>query len=342
MEKRDGKIERAQVVAGRKARMKGADARSVKLQNRLKSAPALDRRRCPARLRGSMNDITIRVPGTTANLGPGFDCLGVALQIYNHVTVSKVEGRRSKAEGMAAAASDLFFKATKAAPFAFDWKIAGDVPQSRGMGSSVTVRLGLLHGLNELAGRPQGAEQLFELCAQLEGHPDNAAPAAFGGFTVAKSDTQVVRAEVDAALKFVLLIPDFEVSTPEARAVLPETLDRRVAVASCVNACRVTAAFLTRQYELLRGSFTDGFHQPHREPLIPFLSRVIAAGEEAGALGGYLSGSGSTICCVTLDRPEAVAAAMLAASGNAGARTVITTADNEGVRVVASVVHSDR
>src|SRR6185436_7900927 len=81
MEKRDGKIERAQVVAGRKPRIQGADARSVKLQNRMKSARALVRRRCTARLRGSMNDITVRVPGTTANLGPGFDCLGVALQI---------------------------------------------------------------------------------------------------------------------------------------------------------------------------------------------------------------------------------------------------------------------
>jgi len=336
MEKRDGKIERAQVVAGRKPRIQGADARSVKLQNRMKSARALDRRRCTARLRGSMNDITVRVPGTTANLGPGFDCLGVALQIYNHVTVSKVEGRAPKVDGMAAAASDLFFKAASATPFAFEWKIVGDVPQSRGMGSSVTVRLGLLHGLNELVGRPLGAEQLFEVCAQLEGHPDNAAPAAFGGFTVAKSGTPVVRAEVDPALKFALLIPDFEISTPEARAVLPETLDRRVAVSSCVNACRVTAAFLTQQYELLRGSFTDGLHQPHREPLIPFLSKVIAAGERAGALGGYLSGSGSTICCVALDRPEAVAAAMQAASGNAGARTVITSADNEGVRVLRS------
>lgn len=300
----------------------------------MKSALALDRAYRAVRLHGSMNDITIRVPGTTANLGPGFDCLGVALQIYNHVTVSKLEGGGAKVGGMAGVAADLFFKAASATPFAFDWRIAGDVPQSRGMGSSVTVRLGLLHGLNVLAGGPLSAAQLFELCAQLEGHPDNAAPAAFGGFTVAKSGTPVVRAEVDAALKFVLLIPDFEVSTPEARAVLPETLDRRAAVASCVNACRVTAAFLTKRYELLRGSFTDALHQPHREPLIPFLSKVIVAGENAGALGGYLSGSGSTICCVTLDRAEAVAAAMQAASGNAGARTVIASADNEGVQTM--------
>jgi len=209
--------------------------------------------------------------------------------------------------------------------------MGGDVPRSRGLGSSVTVRLGLLHGLNELSDRPLAAPQLFEICAELEGHPDNAAPAAFGGFTLAKTGAPVIRTEVDAALSFVLLIPDFEVSTPAARALLPDTLDRRRAVESCVNASRITAAFLTRRYDLLPGSFADHLHQPHREPLIPFLSKVIAAGESAGALGGFLSGSGSTICCLTLDEPERVAAAMLAASGNAGARSLITTADNDGI-----------
>jgi homoserine kinase len=115
------------------------------------------------------------------------------------------------------------------------------------------VRLGLLHGLNELAGRPLEAKRLFELCAQLEGHPDNAAPAAFGGFAVSKLGADPITAPVDAALRFVLLIPDFEVATPDARRVLPATLDRKRAVESCVNACRVTAAFLTRDYTALRG-----------------------------------------------------------------------------------------
>jgi homoserine kinase len=212
--------------------------------------------------------------------------------------------------------------------------VTGDVPQSRGLGSSVTVRLGLLYGLFALFGAPVGGNDLFELCAQLEGHPDNAAPAHFGGFTVA-GGPKIGRFEVGEELKFVLLIPDFEISTPEARKVLPPQLDRLSAVRSCANACRITAAFASRDYELLRGAFADGLHQPFRERLIPFLPKVIAAGEAAGALGGFLSGSGSTICCLTLGDAETVAAAMLAAADSPGARTVITTADNHGIRIEA-------
>jgi homoserine kinase len=195
------------------------------------------------------------------------------------------------------------------------------------------VRLGLLSGLNGLAGSPLNRQHLFELCAQLEGHPDNAAPAAFGGFTVA-SGTATARFPVSEQLHFVLLVPDFEVSTPEARKVLPPQLDRLSAVASCANACRITAAFASQNYELLRGAFEDGLHQPFRLPLIPFLGDVIRAAENTGALGGFLSGSGSTICCVTLQDADSVAAAMRAAAARASCRTVITRADNEGMRVL--------
>jgi homoserine kinase len=282
--------------------------------------------------------VIIRVPATTANLGPGYDCLGVALQIHNRVTVAREAGGELHApepSSMVAHAAQAYFEAAGVAAFPFGWRIRGDVPQSRGMGSSVTVRLGLLTGLNQLAETPLDRNQIFQLCARLEGHPDNAAPAAFGGFTVANGTT-LARFEVAPELAFVLLIPAFEVSTPEARKVLPAQLDRLAAVASCANACRITAAFASGKYELLRGAFVDGLHQPFRQQLIPFLSEVIAAGEAAGALGGFLSGSGSTICCVTLQDPEAVAAAMLEASGSPGARTMITHAENAGTSVVAA------
>lgn len=274
--------------------------------------------------------VTIQVPATTANLGPGYDCLGVALRLYNRVTVRR--GGPPQQHVMASDAAARFFAAAHAEPFAFHWEIEGEVPQSRGLGSSVTVRLGLLHGLNELTGRPLQREQLFELCAQLEGHPDNAAPAAFGGFTVAAAGQPALRCEVSPELQFVLLVPNFEIATPAARAVLPASIEHKQAATTVANACRITAAFALKRYDLMRDSFADWLHQPHREPLIPILSSVIAAGKKAGALGGFLSGSGSTICCLTLDDPGAVAAAM-AGAADRPVRTIVTSADNEGARV---------
>lgn len=284
-----------------------------------------------------MKKVTIQVPGTTANLGPGFDCLGVALGIYNYVTVSKAAPARGHAMVDEAAAS--FFNFAKVKPFQFDWDICGDVPTARGLGSSVTVRLGILQGLNELSKRPLAKDDLFQLCAELEGHPDNAAPAAFGGFAVAhtmEDGARCVTSEVSEELKFVVLIPDFEVKTSDARKVMPKTIAHKEAVTSMINATNIAAAFLYHQYELLRGCFGDYLHQPYREPLIPILPRVIAAGEKAGALGGFLSGSGSTIVCVTLKSAKKVAAAMLEAAGKTTARVIITTADNKGARKIAN------
>jgi homoserine kinase len=289
-----------------------------------------------------MQSATIRIPATTANLGPGYDCLGIALGLSNEVTVSRrasVAGDHAASgthpgDAMAAESSQSFFSQTGLAPFPFDWTIRGDVPPSRGLGSSVTVRLGLLAGLNALAGEPVTRDVLFELCAKLEGHPDNAAPAAFGGFTVA-GGTGVARFEVSPRLYFVLLIPDFEISTPAARRVLPNQIDHSAAVLSCTNACRITAAFASQNYELLRGAFRDGLHQPFRQALIPFMPEVIAAGERVGALGGFLSGSGSTLCCVTTEDPEAVAAAMSQAAKGKH-RTLFTQADNTGLTVTSA------
>jgi len=282
-----------------------------------------------------MNEVTIRVPATTANLGPGYDCLGVALQIYNLVTVRR--SGASPAHPMATAVAENYFHCAGIEPFPFSWSISGDVPSSRGLGSSVTVRLGLLHGLNALAGDRCDKDSIFRLCAELEGHPDNAAPAAYGGFTVA-GGTEIARFEVGPQLRFILLIPDFEISTSAARKVLPTKLDHLDAAQSCANACRITAAFATQQYGRLRGAFDDHLHQPFRErELIPFLSNVIAAAESAGALGGFLSGSGSTICCVVeaSERDasaltEKIGSAMLASTGQTGGRVVVTQADNEG------------
>ena len=275
--------------------------------------------------------VTIRVPASTSNLGPGFDCLGVALRIYNLVTVSRATKRESLAP-IAAKAADLFFKRTKRRRFAFSCSAGEKIPRSRGLGSSATIRLGILHGLNELTRRPLDRLSIFQLCAELEGHPDNAAPSSLGGFTVARGKN-VQRFHVSPRLKFVLLIPDFEIRTSAARKILPSRISRTNAVASAGNACAITAAFASGNYENLRGAFSDHFHQPFRARLIPFLPRVIAAAEKAGALGAFLSGSGSAICAVTLRDARKVAAAMLRTAKTTAARTIITTADNHGVQI---------
>lgn len=274
--------------------------------------------------------VTIRVPASTSNLGPGFDCLGVALRVYNSITVRRGQDRQRQ-EPIVSEAADLFFKRTKRRRFAIACSGNERIPRCRGLGSSATIRLGILHGLNELSSRPLGRLSIFHLCAELEGHPDNAAPCSFGGFAVARGE-DFQRFEVSPRLKFVLFVPDFEISTPAARQILPAKISRTAAVQSAANACTITAAFASRDYEKLRGAFRDKFHQPFRAKLIPFLPRVIAAAEKAGALGAFLSGSGSTICAVTLRDPREVATAMKRAA-KTQSRTVVTTADNNGVQI---------
>lgn len=289
-----------------------------------------------------MQQVTVRVPASTSNLGPGFDCLGIALRLYNQVTVSR--GGGGNRDAMIRSAADAFFDRAGRKSFPFSCSITGEIPPARGLGASAAVRFGVIHGLNVLMGRPLQRQNVFEICAKLEGHPDNAAPAAYGGFNVVRGE-QRQTFTLSAQLHFVLLIPDFEIATEQARRVLPSRVDRLHAVDNCRNACAITAALASREYEKLRGAFGDHLHQPFRKTLIPFLDKVIAAADSAGALGAFLSGSGSTICAMTLRSPEKIAQSMLTAADSAGARTVLTSADNRGSRVVStsnspSILHS--
>lgn len=283
--------------------------------------------------------VTVQVPGSTSNIGPGYDCLGIALGIYNRMTLTRQEGGREiqPPHGMVRECARLFFRRTNVEEFAFAWSIEGEVPVSRGLGSSVTVRLGVLAGLNELCGKPLTVDGLFALCSEMEGHPDNAGPATLGGFVLTNARGESFRFEVGPELKFVLLIPDLEVVTDHARRVLPPQISHREAVLNMGNACTITAAFATKQYEKLRDGFEDYLHQRYRAHLVPGLFDVIEAGASSGALGGFLSGSGSTIACLTLEGNEAaVAEAMRAAwPDSSAAETRILTADNHGASVVS-------
>jgi homoserine kinase len=292
--------------------------------------------------------VTVRVPATTANLGPGFDTLGIALKLHNQVAIRETDdgavervdalGGNAGALAMTREAMDAFFRRSKVKPHGAQIEVKGDVPTTGGLGSSVTVRLGIVYGLNELNGRPLADNALLEVATELEHHPDNAAPALFGGFVVSgliNGTVRYRRFNVPPTLKFIVACPEFTVSTEKARALLPKQVPLRDAVENMKRTALITAVFATGDYSLLRGLFDDRLHQPYRQKLIPMLDGVIQAGVEAGAWAGWLSGSGSAILCLTEQKERAVADAMTRVCEQQGIRchTLILTADNDGTRV---------
>jgi homoserine kinase len=286
-----------------------------------------------------VQQVTVHVPASTSNLGPGFDCLGVALSLYNKITVSR--GKGGAVTGIVRDAARKFFATTQCKAFEFSCDIRGDIPIARGLGSSVTVRLGVLHALNQIARTNLTRHDLFTLCAELEGHADNSAPASFGGFTLARG-LKMQHFNVSSQLRFILLIPNFEIATNEARRLLPSKVTRTDAVRNIANASAIAAAFATRDYEKLRGCFVDYLHQPFRRKLVPFLEDTIRSAEKAGALGAFLSGSGSAICAITLRNPRKIAGAMMRASGQKDAGILVTRADNQGVQILKSAIRNPK
>lgn len=286
--------------------------------------------------------IRIRVPGTTSNFGPGFDCLGAALQVYNTVEIQPLsEGADAPAHPMVEQTKEEFYSwpETKAlSPIRFAWSISGDVPVSRGLGSSVTLRLGILEALNEAHGNPLTREQLFQACTKLEGHPDNAGPAVFGGFFVGGPNGSYFTFPLKEELKFILLVRALEVKTEACRKLLPNNIPRVAAVENVGNAASITAAFASGNYEALRGLFRDHLHQPYREVVNPGLFEILSAGEAAGALGGFLSGSGSCVACLTTgDQAETIGLAMQkACPDDKEAQIRIVAADNRGSHRVST------
>lgn len=305
----------------------------------------------PTRSRRLPKEVAVRVPGSTSNCGAGFDSLGMALSVYNEITLTRGDWSGSRPYSatethgldMADEAAGLFFVRAGVDEIGYTLAIRGDVPMSRGLGSSVTLRAGVVAALNELTGAGLTKEDLCSLVTQLEGHPDNATPAVVGGFCVARCDPHtgellgVLRQEIGRELCFVVASPDQELETKKARGILPKELPYFDAVKSVNSAAYVVAAFLTGEYDRLRHAVKDFLHEPYRLPLIPGAKQAIEAGVTAGALTGWLSGSGSSVLCVA--RPKKAAKVGRAMVGAFAAHKLSATVrllhtDNEGLRVV--------
>jgi homoserine kinase len=302
-------------------------------------------------MRGT-DSVTVRVPGSTSNCGSGFDTLGLALTLHARVTLTRLAGASGPvpandgddtAGGMVEAAAAAFFRCAGRTPFGFSYQIAGDVPQARGLGSSATVRTGVLAGLNALAGAELSNFQIIELGTALEGHPDNAAASILGGFCVSRTSPvngaylDSVRIPVPEELAFVVVSPQVAILTKESRSALPRTLPYFDAVRSINAASFLVAALATREFAKLRHAVADFMHEPYRLPGIPGGRRAIDAGIAAGALTGWLNGSGSSVLCVCAQpTAQAVRAAMesaLEAEGAVCDGSWVLAAENDGLAV---------
>ncbi len=205
----------------------------------------------------------IRVPATTANLGPGFDAFGLALNLYNDVSVSP--GRSATPDPFSDKIVEAYFHARQRAPQPYRLHVRGTVPPSRGLGSSATIRLGMLAALDYLHRRKLDLPWLIQTATTLEGHPDNITAAALGGFVVC-GGLRPAKANISARLKFVTAIPKLQTSTKTARSLLPRTVPFRDAVANLQNASRITAALFQGRYEEARGAFLTTFTNPIGPP----------------------------------------------------------------------------
>jgi homoserine kinase len=270
----------------------------------------------------------LRLPGSTSNLGPGYDALGLALSIYNHVTVVTrsqpgvsitIEG-----EGQGIAPTDESNLLYQAANFTaqrankplpgLDLHMQNHVPFARGLGSSSTAIVAGVFLANHLAGEPFSQTELLDIATEIEGHPDNVSPCLLGGFTASTLDNNrvaCVRALPPSELRAVVAIPEFELKTEDARNVLPNTLSHNDAVFNVSRACLLTAAMITGDLNQLAIGMKDRLHQPHRAKLIPGFDRILQAATETGALGAALSGAGPTLLALTTTNADAIGQTMI-------------------------------
>lgn len=297
--------------------------------------------------------VTVQVPATTANLGPGFDCLGMALELHNTVELAIADTTTVEITGEGAdrlphdrshlvlKVADYLAEQQGAAPPA-GWHLVqhNDIPVARGLGSSSSAIVAGLLAANELLELGCDQEALFRCATHLEGHPDNVGPAVYGGLTVccmAPGCLNCLSFAPPQGLRAVLAIPDFEVSTQLARKVLPQSIPHADGAFTVQHAAMTLAALIQGRFERLACAMDDRIHQPYRAHLIPGMTQAFEAALAAGAHGVALSGSGPTIVAFATEHTDAIATAMQDALAESAvrSRTLVVPASSAGAQVIA-------
>lgn len=297
---------------------------------------------------------TVWVPATSANLGPGFDALGMALDIVNSVRVEPLDHWEITVAGEGAdrlptsTDRNLLYRTITTAARRWGLELptarlqcSHAVPLARGLGSSSAAIVAGLLIANRLGGAGQPEGDVLALAAELEGHPDNVTPALLGGVQAcALVDGRVVHARVPLArvLAIALYVPDTPMPTREARQVVPRRVDIHDVVYNIGRACVLVAALASGDLGALRTGTQDMVHQPARMRLFPSMPVLFHAALEAGALGVYLSGAGSTVAALVEGPPEAaksVARAMADAATRDGleGRALVATVRDQGATI---------
>ncbi len=260
-----------------------------------------------------MNPVTIRVPATTANLGPGFDAFGCALQLYTDVTFEETDsgleitGCPEEFTGP----DNLAYVSYCAVLASLSEEVKGvkihidaNIPVCRGLGSSAALLVAGAMGANVLRGNRLSTQGLLNITNAMEGHPDNLAPAFFGGLTASMVDNGLpvtVSFPLHPDWEFLALIPDFDMPTVKARAVLPEQVSRADAIYNISHGAMVLKALELGDEKLLRNAMQDKLHQPYRKHMIADYEAIEGLARTAGA-AFCLSGAGPTLLCITRDK----------------------------------------
>ena len=302
--------------------------------------------------------IRVRVPGTSANCGPGFDCIGLACTIYNELQLTLLKEPKliieTKGEGASSIPTDdrnivwrsiqMLLERTGADK---DYKGAiirmeNNIPISRGLGSSAAAIVAGIKAANAIIGNPLNRHEILRLATEIEGHPDNVAPALFGGVTVSvvnKGQVQTFSFVPKMRLKLVVAVPDFPLSTRMARQVLPKEVPMKDAIFNIGRASMLIGALIKGKERFLKNAFDDALHQPYRTELVPGMEDVFKAAKNAGALGVALSGAGPCLIAFTIDKSRLeheIAASMVQAFSNHDikSKSLILNLDIRGAVVV--------